>query len=126
MEKEIISTEKAPAAIGPYSQAIKVGRLIFVSGQISLDPRTGQVEGFDIRRQTERVIQNIRAVLIAAGSSLDNTLKVTVYLSDMNHFAQMNRVYEEYFGRSKPARSTVAVSGLPKDVLVEMDAIALA
>ncbi len=125
MDKEIISTEKAPRAIGPYSQAVKVGRLVFVSGQIPLDPRTGQVQGFDIRTQTERVIENISAVLLAAGSSLEKVLKVTVYLSDINQFAQMNRVYEEYFQRSKPARSTVEVARLPKNVLIEMDAIAL-
>ena len=124
MEKEIISSESAPKAIGPYSQAVRWGNLVFVSGQIPLDPRTNQVLGLDIKTQAARALENLIAVLKAAGSSLEKTLKVTVYLTDMGNFAQMNAVYEQYFRSSPPARATVEVRRLPKDVLIEMDAIA--
>jgi 2-iminobutanoate/2-iminopropanoate deaminase len=127
--KEKIHTPKAPAAIGPYSQAVKVGGWIFTSGQIPLDPFTGQIVAGGIKEQTERVIQNLRAVLEAAGSSLSQVIKTTVYLKDMDNFVAMNGVYAKYFeaeGVVAPARSTVEVARLPKDVTVEIDVVALA
>jgi 2-iminobutanoate/2-iminopropanoate deaminase len=124
--KQPIQTEGAPRAIGPYSQAIKAGGFIFVSGQIALDPATGQLIGDGIREQTERALENIKAILEAAGSSLDRVLKATVYLADMGDFQQMNEVYQEYFGKNPPARSTVQVARLPRDARIEIDIIALA
>ncbi|CAB50156.1 RidA family protein [Pyrococcus abyssi] len=124
MAKEVIFTEKAPKPIGPYSQAIKVGNFIFVAGQIPIDPETGEIVKGDIKEQTKRVIENIKAILEEAGASLNDVVKVTVYLKDLNDFAKMNEVYSEYFGESKPARVAVEVSRLPKDVLIEMEAIA--
>lgn len=120
MEK--VHTEDAPAAIGPYSQAVKVGDFVFTSGQIALTKGGGMVEG-GVKEQAEQVLKNLQAVLGAAGTSLDNAVKVTVYLSDMNDFAEMNEVYEQYF-RNRPARSTVGVARLPKDAKVEMDVVA--
>lgn len=118
-----VETPNAPAAIGPYSQAAVVDGWIFVSGQIALHPASGEfAQG--VRAQTHRVLQNLSAVLEAAGGSLGTVVKTTVYLSDMAHFAIMNEVYEEYFGNHRPARATVEVSGLPKDADVEIDAIA--
>lgn len=125
MTKEIITTEKAPAAIGPYSQAVKVGNLLFTSGQIPLDPATGQVIPGDIQAQTRRVLDNLSAVLQAAGTSLDKVVKATVFIKNMDDFAAINSVYGEYFTANPPARSTVEVARLPKDVGVEIEVIAL-
>lgn len=122
---EIISTENAPAAIGPYSQAIKLNNLIFTSGQIPLTP-SGELVDRDIKRQTKQVLTNLQNVLAEAGSSLNDVIKVTIYLEDMNDFGVVNVIYAEYFGDHKPARSTVAVKTLPKNVMVEMDVIAQA
>lgn len=124
--KDVICTAEAPQAIGPYSQAIKANGMIFSSGQIALDPQTQQpVEG-DILAQTERVLKNLEAILVAAGSSLQKVVKTTVYLKDMNEFGQMNEVYGRFFKDNPPARSTVEVARLPKDRRVEIDVIALA
>ncbi|RXJ54623.1 RidA family protein [Candidatus Marinarcus aquaticus] len=122
---EIISTQNAPAAIGPYSQAIKLNNLIFTSGQIPLTP-SGELVDRDIKRQTRQVLTNLQNVLEEAGSSLNDVIKVTIFLEDMNDFGVVNVIYAEYFGEHKPARSTVAVKTLPKNVLVEMDVIAQA
>ena len=126
MSKKIISTEGAPAAIGPYSQGVRVGNLIFTAGQIALDPATQQVVAAGITEQTTRVLENLKAVLEAGGSGLDRVLKATVFLTDFNDFAGMNAVYGEYLGKggAAPARTTVEVSRLPKDVLIEIELIA--
>lgn len=125
--KQIISTEAAPKAIGPYSQAIKHNGMAYLSGQIPLDPATGQLVGDgDIVAQTERVLENLKAVLAAAGSSLDQVVKTTVFLKSMDDFPKMNEVYTRYFGASLPARSTVQAAKLPRDVMVEIDCIAIA
>ena len=124
--KEIISTENAPGAIGPYSQAIKTGNLVFCSGQIPIDVKTGEFVSSDIREQTEQVLKNLSAVLEAAGSSLNNVVKTTVFLADMNDFAAMNEVYAKYFSDNKPARATVQAARLPRDARVEIEAIGLA
>lgn len=118
-----IATKEAPAAIGPYSQAVQWGNLVFTSGQIPLTVEGELVEG-GIEEQTHQVFRNLKAVLEEAGTSLDKVLKATVFLKDMNQFAQMNAIYEAYFGSHKPARSTVEVARLPKDVLVEIELIA--
>lgn len=118
-----VETNKAPKAIGPYSQAVVVGNLIFTSGQIPLNPQTGVLEGNDIKEQTHRVCQNLKAVLEASGSSLENTVKTVCYLSDMTNFSEFNEVYAQYFTQ-KPARSCVAVKELPKGALVEVDVVA--
>lgn len=123
---ESIQTDRAPQAIGPYSQAIKANGFIFASGQIPLDPATMQIVEGGIGEQTERVLDNLKAVLEAAGSSLDRVVKTTVYLADMNEFAAMNEIYARYFGATKPARATVQVARLPRDVKVEIDVVALA
>jgi 2-iminobutanoate/2-iminopropanoate deaminase len=123
--KEIVSTENAPSAIGPYSQAIKTGNMIFCSGQIPLDPKTGEFVSDQIAEQTEQVLKNLSAVLEAAGSNLNNVVKTTVFLSDMNDFAAMNKVYAEFFNENKPARATVQAARLPRDARVEIDCIAL-
>jgi len=122
---EIIQTPNAPAAIGPYSQAIKSNGLIFTSGQIAITP-SGELVDRDIKRQTRQVLTNLQNILAEAGSSLDDVIKVTIFLEDMNDFGVVNVIYAEYFGEHKPARSTVAVKTLPKNVLVEMDVIATA
>lgn len=122
--KTIIHTPDAPQAIGPYSQAIVSQGLVFVSGQIPLDPASGTLRMGTIQEQTERVLQNLKAVLEAAGSSLDLVVKTTVYLKDMGEFPAMNQVYAEFFGGGLPARATVEVSRLPRDVSVEIDCIA--
>jgi len=124
--RDVIATDQAPKAIGPYSQAIKAAGLIFTSGQVALDPATQQVIAGDVAAQTDRVLKNLSAVLQAAGSSLDKALRCTVFLKNMGDFAAMNGVYGRYFKQSPPARSTVEVARLPKDVLVEIDVIALA
>lgn len=120
---EIIQTQNAPAAIGPYSQAVKVGNLVFTSGQIPINPATGNIEAQSIEEQTEQVCKNLCAVLEAAGTSLDKVVKTVCFLSDMDNFAAFNQVYARYF-TSCPARSCVAVKTLPKNVLVEIDTIA--
>lgn len=122
--REAIATPNAPQAIGPYSQAVRAGEWLFLSGQIPLDPATGQVVAGDAAVQTDRVLQNLRAVLEAAGSSLDAVVKTTVYLVDMADFPAMNEVYGRYFRPPAPARATVAVARLPRDVRVEIDAVA--
>lgn len=124
--RTIVSTSDAPKAIGPYSQAVKANGLVFVSGQVAIDPATQQVIGGDISAQTDRVLKNLSAILKAAGSNLKSVLRCTVFLKDMSDFAAMNTVYGNYFDSQPPARSTVEVSRLPKDVLVEIDVIALA
>ncbi len=122
---EIVSTSAAPAAIGPYSQAIKIGDLIFTSGQIALKPDGDEsLLWQDVEAQTEQVLQNLRGVLQAAGADLANVVKTTIFLANMDDFAKVNAIYERYFGTHKPARSTVAVKSLPKNALVEIDAIA--
>ena len=122
--KQIVATTLAPQAIGPYSQAVIHNGLIFASGQIPIDPATGQLIDGDVAAQTARVLDNLRAVLEAAGSSLDRVLKTTVYLKDMGEFPRMNEVYSRYFASAPPARATVEVARLPRDVRVEIDAIA--
>ena len=125
--KEIIATEKAPKAIGPYSQGIKVAGLVFTSGQLPIDVATGEFAKGGIAEQTRQSILNVKAILEKAGSSLDKVIKSTVFLSDMNNFAEMNKVYSELFGTEKhPARSAVQVARLPKDALVEIEVVALA
>ncbi len=123
--KEIISTKNAPEAIGPYSQAIKAGNMVFVSGQIPIDPSIGEFVSTEISEQTEQVLKNLTAVLEAAGCNLDNVVKTTVFLADMNDFAAMNAVYEKHFGTNKPARATVEAARLPRDARVEIECIAL-
>jgi 2-iminobutanoate/2-iminopropanoate deaminase len=124
--RSAISTPDAPKAIGPYSQGIKANGFIFVSGQVAIDPTTQQVITGDVAVQTERVIKNLSGILKAAGTGLDQVVRSTVFLKSMNDFAAMNEVYGKFFTSSPPARSTVEVSRLPKDVLVEIDVIALA
>lgn len=123
--RDPIATRNAPQAIGPYSQAIRAGGFVFVSGQIAIDPATGNVIGGSAAEQTERVMQNLAAILGAAGSGLEKVVKSTVFLKSMADFASMNEVYGRYFKAAPPARSTVEVARLPKDVLVEIDVIAL-
>ena len=124
--REVIATKEAPQAIGPYSQAIKANGLVFVSGQVAIDPATQQVISGDVAAQTERVLKNLSAVLKAAGSGLEKVVRSTVFLKNMGDFAAMNEVYGKYFQAAPPARSTVEAARLPKDVLVEIDVIALA
>lgn len=126
MQREQVKTEHAPAAIGPYSQAIKAGGMVFAAGQIPLDPATGQMVSGDVQAQTERVLENVRAVLAAAGTSFEAVVKTTVFLKSMGDFAAMNEVYARYFTGAAPARSTVAVADLPRGALVEIECIALA
>lgn len=124
MDFQVISTEKAPAAIGPYSQAVKVGEMLFTSGQIPIIPETGAIADGDIAVQAEQSCKNVQAIIEAAGGKMDAVVKTTCFLADMNDFAAFNAVYEKYF-ISKPARSCVAVKTLPKEVLCEVEAIAL-
>ncbi len=124
--KETISTERGPKAIGPYSQAVRANGFIFISGQIAFDPASGQLVEGDAARQTARVLDNLKAIVEAAGSSLDRAVRTTVFLKDMNDFAAMNEIYGRYFPKNAPARSTVEVARLPRDVRVEIDLIALA
>jgi 2-iminobutanoate/2-iminopropanoate deaminase len=118
-------TSDAPAAIGPYSQAIRCGQFVYTSGQIPLDPASGKIVGSDIQAQTHRVLQNLQAVLKSAGASLESVIKTTVFLASMNDFQSMNTVYTSYFGEHAPARSTVAVAELPRKALVEIECVAL-
>jgi len=122
--REVIATKEAPQAIGPYSQAIKANGLVFVSGQVAIDPATQQVISGDVAAQTERVLKNLSAVLKAAGSGLEKVVRSTVFLKNMGDFAAVNEVYAKYFNAAPPARSTVEAARLPKDVLVEIDVIA--
>jgi 2-iminobutanoate/2-iminopropanoate deaminase len=124
--REVIATDQAPKAIGPYSQAIRAQGLVFTSGQVAIDPTTQQVIAGDVSAQTDRVLKNLAAILQASGSTLDKVLRCTVFLKNMGDFAAMNEVYGRYFKESPPSRSTVEVARLPKDVLVEIDVIALA
>lgn len=125
MHTTAVKTASAPEAIGPYAQAVKAGGFVYTSGQIALDPHTGAMSTGDVKDQTRRVFENLKAVLAAAGSSLDRVVKATVYLADMNEFVAMNEVYAEYFSATKPARSTVQAARLPKDARVEIDLVAL-
>lgn len=126
MQKLIIQTDGAPKAIGPYSQAVKAGGFVFCSGQIPLDPATGEMVTGSVADQTHRVLKNLKAVLAAAGTNLDKVVKTTVFLQDLADFAAMNAVYAEYFPEEPPARATVQVARLPKDSLVEIEVVALA
>jgi 2-iminobutanoate/2-iminopropanoate deaminase len=126
MKRKIISTKEAPDAVGPYSQAVRVGKIVYTAGQIALDPATGKIVEGDIEVQTARVMKNLQAVLEAAGTGLENVVKTTVFLKDINDFAAMNGVYGQYFGNKPPARSTVPVAGLPLGALVEIEAVAVA
>ena len=121
----VVATDAAPKAIGPYSQAIVTDELVFTAGQVALDPKSGDLVGTTTAQQTEQVFKNLAAVLAAAGTSLGNVVKTTVYLADMADFAQMNEVYAKHFGTHKPARSTVQAAGLPKNARVEIDVIAV-
>jgi 2-iminobutanoate/2-iminopropanoate deaminase len=122
--KDIVLTDKGPKPIGPYSQAVKSNGFLFASGQVALDPRSNEFIGGDIRQQTERAMENLKAVVEAAGSNLHHVVKCTVFLKDMNDFAAMNEAYGKYFPAAPPARSTVQVARLPKDALVEIELIA--
>lgn len=127
MSKQVIATSQAPAAIGPYSQGVRIGNLVFTAGQIALDPATQLVVGPGIAEQTTRVLENLKAILEASGTNMENVVKATVYLKDFNDFAEMNAIYSTYLapkGVTAPARTTVEVSRLPKDVLVEIDLVA--
>jgi 2-iminobutanoate/2-iminopropanoate deaminase len=123
--KKSINTNKAPAAIGPYSQGIDIGNLIFSSGQIPVNPSTGEIAGGDIEEQTKQVLENLKNVLLADGSDLSKVIKTTVFIKDMNHFSKINEIYAQYFIEPYPARSCVEVARLPKDVLIEIEAVAL-
>ena len=125
MDKKIIKTHKAPQAIGPYSQAVKSGNFIFASGQVPLDPISGNIEENDIKKQTTRVMENIKGLLESENLTMSNIIKTTCFLSDMSNFASFNEVYATYFTENPPARSTVAVKSLPKDALVEVEVIAV-
>lgn len=124
MNKYIIETDNAPAAIGPYSQAIRIGDFLYTSGQIALEPRSGIFLSGEIEEETDQTLKNISAILQADGLNLENVIKTTVYLSNLNDFARMNTVYEKYFSKNKPARACVQVAALPKGAKVEIDAIA--
>jgi 2-iminobutanoate/2-iminopropanoate deaminase len=120
-----IASENAPKAVGPYSQAMRVGNMVFTSGQIALDPKTGVMTGETVAEQAELVLSNLRALLEAAGSGMNKVIKTTVFLTDMDNFAGMNAVYEKHFGDHRPARSTIAVRSLPKNAIVEIEAVAI-
>ncbi len=126
MERQVVSTDKAPKAMGPYSQAIRVGDFVFCAGQVGLDPSTGKLVEGDIQVQTRRVLQNLSAALEAAGSSLSRVVKTTVFLTNLDDFQKMNAIYAEFFPAAPPARSTVQVARLPAGASVEIDAIAIA
>jgi 2-iminobutanoate/2-iminopropanoate deaminase len=122
--RDIVLTDRGPKPIGPYSQGVKANGFLYMSGQVALDPKTGEMTGTEIKEQTERVMSNIKGILEAAGSNLHHVVKTTVFLKDMNDFAAMNEVYGRYFTAAPPARSTVQVARLPKDALVEIEVIA--
>jgi 2-iminobutanoate/2-iminopropanoate deaminase len=123
--KEVVHTDRGPKPIGPYSQAVKASGVIYLSGQVALDPKTGDLIGSDIRQQAERTLENVKGILEAAGTNLHHVVKTTVFLKDMNDFVAMNEVYARYFTAAPPARSTVEVSRLPKDALLEIEVIAV-
>ena len=125
MEKTVVITTEAPAAVGPYSQALKTGDMVFASGQIPLDPKTGEIVAGDIQDQTRQALNNLKAVLFAAGTSLNKVVKTTVFITDMGKFAAMNEVYSEFFKAEPPARSCVQVGALPRGAEVEVEAIAI-
>ena len=122
--RDVVLTDRGPKPIGPYSQAIRANGFLYVSGQVALDPKTGELVGADVQQQTERTLQNLKGILEAAGSNLHHVVKTTVFLKDMNDFAAMNEVYAKFFTLAPPARSTVQVARLPKDALVEIEVIA--
>ena len=122
--KNVVLTDRAPKPIGPYSQAVKANGFVFISGQIALDPKTGEFAGMDVKQQTERVMENLKAILETSGAPLNHVVKTTVYLKSMDDFAAMNEVYARYFSLAPPARSTVEAARLPKDALVEIDVVA--
>jgi len=122
--KDVVLTDKGPKPIGPYSQAIRTNGFLYVSGQVALDPKTGEFVGTDIQQQTVRTLENIKGILEAAGSNIHHVVKTTVFLKDMNDFAAMNEAYAKFFSQAPPARSTVQVARLPKDALVEIEVIA--
>jgi 2-iminobutanoate/2-iminopropanoate deaminase len=124
IEKKVIQTEKAPKAIGPYSQAIQAGNFLFLSGQIPLDPKTGELVKGDIRQQTQQVLENIKGVLESQGLGMDNVVKATIFLKDIGNFNQVNEIYGTYFSSSPPARSTVGVAKLPRDADIEIEVVA--
>ena len=124
MEKKVVSTDNAPKAIGPYEQAIKVGEFVYISGQIPLDPKTGNLVKGDIKAQTRRVMENLKGILVASGSSLERVVKATVFLTNLGDFAAMNEVYARHFTADHPARSTVQVAALPKGANVEIEVVA--
>ncbi len=124
MQKEIVSTKNAPKAIGPYSQAVRFDNLIFVSGQIPIEPQSGEIVKGNIEEQTKQVLENLKNILEAGGSSLQNVLRTTIFLTNLDHYTTVNETYSQYFEEFPPARSTVQVSKLPKDVHIEIDAIA--
>jgi len=124
--KDVVFTPRGPKPIGPYSQAIRASGFLFISGQVGFDPQTGEFVGNDVRSQTERVLENLKAILEAAGATLNHVVKTTVFLKDMNDFPAMNEVYAKFFSAAPPARSTVQAARLPKDALVEIDVIAVA
>jgi len=123
--RDVVLTDRGPKPIGPYSQAVRANGFLFISGQVALDPKTGEMTEADIRKQTERVLENVRGIVEAAGSKMTHVVKTTVFLKDMNDFGTMNEVYAGYFTSTPPARSTVQVSRLPKDALVEIEVIAM-
>ena len=125
MKKKVIQTEKAPKAIGPYSQAIQAGNFLFLSGQIPIDPKTGELVKGDIRKQTQQVLENIKGILESQGLGMENVVKVTIFLKDIGNFNQVNEVYATYFPSSPPARSTVEVAKLPRDADIEIEALAI-
>jgi 2-iminobutanoate/2-iminopropanoate deaminase len=122
--RDAVLTDRGPKPIGPYSQAVRANGFLYVSGQVALDPKTGEMTGADIRQQTERTLENVRGIVEAAGSNLHHVVKTTVFLKDMSDFAAMNEVYGKYFTSAPPARSTLQVARLPKDALVEIEVIA--
>nr|WP_278308130.1 RidA family protein [Neofamilia massiliensis] len=126
MKMKILHTDKAPAAVGPYCQAVQVGDMIFTSGQLAIDPANGNLINDDIEKATRRSLDNVKAILEEAGSSLEKVVKTTIFLDDMDNFARVNEVYGEYFSDHKPARSCIQVARLPKDAIVEIEVIALA
>jgi 2-iminobutanoate/2-iminopropanoate deaminase len=124
MQKNIISTNKAPQAIGPYSQAVRFDNLLFISGQIPIEPESGEILKENIKEQTKQILENLNCILTAGGSSLNNVLRTTIFLTSLDDYAAVNEMYAQFFGESQPARSTVQVSRLPMDVQIEIDAIA--